>query len=265
MFIYLLIKKEFKTLIVSVICFLITCFLISPLLTKQLANSKIMLQTVLNWKSVLGNLDIKNMLLFPLKFAAGRISIDPKIVSWCWSVAVFYFVFKGSLKNRMLAFFLIAPFVLGMIFSIHTPLLQYFRFIYLIPFMSLLLAIGLIKNPNKHYLLIGFLIFSFIYILNNEFHREDWRSLAISLPKDKKIFVMDNSLDPLRYYLPSIKTENLFSIKNSASLDKEIIIVPYVTDIYAFDYKKILTNQNYKITDTKNFRGASYEKWVSRP
>src|SRR3989338_10879187 len=117
MFIYLLYKKQYKFLIVSLLAFIVSLLTISSLLYQQFINSKIALNNVSNWSLVLGKANLKNLLLIPIKFSIGRISFYPKWLYWVvagiWTVFVF-----SKLKNiSLLLYLLIVPLLLGFMVS----------------------------------------------------------------------------------------------------------------------------------------------------
>ena len=185
--IYFMFKKHYKYFFVSCLVLSAVYLVISPLLLKQLANSKEALKTVTNWSLVLGKANLKNMVLIHIKFAFGRISFYPKaiyyLVAGVWTGVVFYFVVRGGFKNRLLIFLFIVSLFLGFVFSFISPLLQYFRFLYLLPLMCLLISFVSSKNWQRWLLIAGFLTLSLIYLFNPKFHREDWKSLALSLDR----------------------------------------------------------------------------------
>ncbi len=265
MYIYLLYKKQYKTFLVSCFIFLISFALISSLLYQQFLHSKIALSTVTNWSLVLGKANIKNLLLIPIKFSVGRISFYPKWLYWgiagVWTGFVYVSLIQKS-KVKSLLFLLIFPLILGFIVSFFIPMLQYFRFIYLIPIMSLLLSRS---NLRGWILTTGFLIFSLVYLLNPAFHREDWKSLVKSLPKGKPVYMITASSDPVKYYSNGLRVIPLRSdFIGTTEGQEEIIIIPYTTDIYGLDYKKSLTKSGYQQKEVKNFRELSFEIWGRR-
>ena len=54
--------------------FVISLLIIFPLLVSQYKNSSLMLSSVKNWTLVLGQVTLKNLLLIPIKFIAGRVT-----------------------------------------------------------------------------------------------------------------------------------------------------------------------------------------------
>ena len=132
--------------------------------------------------------------------------------------------------------------------------------------MSLLLS----RSNRRGWILAnGFLIFSLIYLLNPAFHREDWKNLVKNLPKDKPVYMIKASSDPVKYYQNDLKVKELtllrpMSYGGQGKLEKEIIVIPYTADIYGLDYKKSLTKSGYQQKEVKNFRELSFEIWRGR-
>jgi len=284
-FVYLLYKKQYKTFLVSCFMFLISFAFISPLIYKQLVNSRIALSTVTNWSLVLGKANVKNLLLIPIKFSVGRISFYPKWVYWTvagiWTGFVFFTiktVLNKTVFIKTVFYLLIFPLVLGFLVSFFIPTLQYFRFIYLIPIMTILLSLNKntsmyptplkLRRASRYIVIIGFVVFSLTYLLLPQFHREDWKSLVKNLPKDKPIYMIISSSDPIQYYSNDLRIKELTLLRQGyggqSELEKEIIIIPYTADIYGYDYKKNLSKSGYQQKEVKNFRELSFEIWRRR-
>ncbi len=265
-FIFLVLKKKYRLFLISGLIFSISLALISPLLLKQLDNSRSALLTVVNWKQVLGPVSIKNLGLIFIKFAFGRISFYPKkiyyLLSGIWTLLIFYLFIKGALKNSFLAFLFLLPIFLGAIFSLWSPLLQYFRFLYLIPILSILLSYGLSQSHqiNRSGCLAIFMVLSLVYLLNPVFHREDWRSLVNDLKKDEKVFMVKSSSDPVVYYSNNVTINDLRTLGKNTN--NKITVIPYTSDIHGIDYQKDLINQGYKLLEKKAFRELMLERWT---
>jgi len=165
-----------------------------PILLRQLETGRGVTQALPAWTQ-LGALSFKNAALIPIKFLIGRISIENNLIyalaivpfflfiAWVISKAV---VIKSRSQRRqvtdLLWLWLILPIGLGMIISLQIPVLQYFRFLFVLPALYLLLTRGL-SRVNRRWqakvllvLLIINLTSSGIYLFNQNFHREDWRS-----------------------------------------------------------------------------------------
>ncbi|PIZ62490.1 hypothetical protein COY16_04200 [Candidatus Roizmanbacteria bacterium CG_4_10_14_0_2_um_filter_39_13] len=300
---YLFTQKKFKLAIYSIFVFILPLILISPLLYEQLQNSRVALTQVTNWSSVLGNVSLKNIVLIPIKFTSGRISFEPKIIYYAlaggWMMMVCGVTFIGffvqMVKERLqiindqrfrLVYFFVTPLIIGLIFSFFSPMLQYFRFQYLIIFMSLLLSYSLSSIPffdtstfrgahdivrKKISLLItpivlsvviflGFCTWSLVYVLNPSFHREDWKSLAVQIEKEQApIYMILSSSDPLKYYAPNKEVHSLKTFDVNR-LSKEIIVIPYTADIHGINYSIILQDKYY-MSESISFRQLTYERW----
>ena len=266
--IYFLIKKEGKLFWLTNIGSGLAILILSPLLLTQIRNSQIMLTQVTNWVLVLGKVNLKNLFLIPLKFSLGKISFLPKIFYYLigggWSLIILAFVFlKKKKESNWLKLFLILPIILAIIFSIKSPLLQYFRFLYLLPIMALILAINADQKWQK--IMIGgiFLIFSLIYLLNPNYYREDWKGLIKSLSEcqisnDKcQIYIIGSFADPIKYYRPDIQISDI----RSQIEEKEIWVIPYGEAIHGINSEEKLTSLGYKKIEEKNFREIVLEKW----
>jgi uncharacterized membrane protein len=260
-----LFKKHYKYFLLSTFILALIFLLISPLLYQQLINSKISLKQVTNWSLVLGKANLKNLLLIPLKFSIGRISFYPKslyyLVAGIWTVFVFYFAIYAGLKNKILGFLFIFPLVLGFLVSFVTPLLQYFRFIYLIPIMVILLSVkdlGRLGKLGRLGILGGFLVFSFVYLFNPQFHREDWKSIAKSVT-GKKVYGIPSSLVGLRYYSANIE---IIDVRREIKQEKEIVVIPYTFEIYGLNsYQKLFKDSGLNLKKKQTFRGIEIELW----
>lgn len=264
-FLYLFYKKQFKYCFISLLVLFLNLAIISPLLYQQFINSKIALTSVVNWSATLGKANIKNLLLILLKFSIGRISFYPKwfyyLIAGGWSVFVLSKIF---IKKTIFIYLFIFPLFLGFIISFFMPMLQYFRFLYLIPIMSILLTISNLSSRQdrlKMTILSGFIIFSLIYLFIPQFHREDWKGLVKNLPNDKPIFMIASSSDPLKYYNKNFSINNLTSLSSSSNLSREIIVIPFSAGVYGLDYKSLLNKKGYQLKKEKSFREVTYEQW----
>ncbi len=262
---YFSFKKQWKNFFVSLFIILFSLFITYPLFSQQLTNAKFSLMAVKNWSLVLGKANLKNLLLIPIKFSIGRIDFYPKwiyyLVALSWTIFVFIKTFL--IRDSLLIYLFVFPLILGFFVSFFTPLLQYFRFLYLISLLSLILSISVYKKKIiKLILFFGFFIFSLVYLFIPQFHREDWKNLIKSLPKDKSIYMILSSSDPIRYYNKNLLIKELRTI-NQDIKDKEVFIIPYASEIYGFDYKKILEKKRYKLFEKKTVRGLYLERWIN--
>jgi 4-amino-4-deoxy-L-arabinose transferase-like glycosyltransferase len=285
MFLLLLYKRKYKSFLISFSIFTFSFLILLPIFIQQLSHSRESLLAVANWTSVLGTANLKNLLMIPLKFAFGRISFYPKWLYYAmagiWTVFIWIIIFIGAIKKQKenillikyyLLYLLIVPLILGLIFSYVTPLLQYFRFIYLIPIMSILFGLGISDKPKSNrvgwILATGFIVLSLIYLLLPQFHRENWKSLAATLKNRIPVYMIKSSSDALVYYRPDIKIKEIRNLiiryDRSELLERKIYVIPYTADIYDFDYQTQLLALNYRLQKKHSFHGLMYESWVKQ-
>lgn len=234
---------------------------VSPLLIKQIELSGKMLNQITNWSLVLGKVNLKNLLLIPLKFSIGRISWLPKnyyyLTSGLWTLIVFGLAIKPSVKNKKMTWLLIMPILIGILFSFKSPLMQYFRFLYLVPVLMLVLA----ENKSKvlkTVLVIGFLGFSYLYLGNSEMYRENWKEAVESLDNGGKVYMIGSFGDPIKYYNSTILVQDFKTIKPE---EKNITIIPYGEEIHGLKIENSLSDLGYKQVQQRDFRGVTVEKW----
>lgn len=265
---FLLWRRQWKVLgVTSAIC-TATVLVISPLLMAQFQNSQVARAGIANWSLVLGTVSVKNLLLIPIKLTSGRISFEPKVVYYAlaagWLAITGLVAMIGAIRRRWLFGFLVAPLLLGLAFSAVVPLLQYFRFLYLIIFLSLLL--GLAVKRMKHLapvLVTGFVMWSLAYLLIPPFHREDWQALASYLQAERTpVYLIPSAADPLTYYAPNLEITPLSDLMTESAQPETLITLPYVADIHGLDYQTTLQDKGYHLQEEFSVRGLSAEKWV---
>lgn len=275
MVLYLVYKREYRVLIVSTMMFGAYAAVLSPLTLMQLKNSRVALQQVANWSQILGTANLKNLVLIPIKFSIGRIDFYPKwlyyAASSLWTVFVFGNLIRFNLKKveplwKTWFFLFVFPLFLGLIFSFFSPLLQYFRFIYLIPVLSLLLSFQADRRTRiqpvrlNWLLLAGFLFWSLVYLLLPQFHREDWKQTAAKIGGRLPVYMVVSSSDPMSYYARDIVIRDLKGLESAR--EKSLVVIPYTSDIHGIDYKKTLAEKRYRLNKTYSLRGLTYEEWV---
>lgn len=268
---YLFLKKRFHSLFRLMFMPVFAALLAGPLFMKQLSHSGEQLNSIVNWSSVLGTATVKNLLLFPIKFVTGRISWEPKsgfyLITGLWTVFVFgtlaHYINHNHRKRKLNiktpVFFFTVPIILGIIVSFYKPLLQYFRFIFVIPFLSIVMGAAGARNVwTRRLFLTGFILFSFAYLLNPSIHREDWKKLVTHLPPVSAVYMIPSSSDPVLYYNSNLTIKDL---RTSTVLPDSMYVIPYTMDIHGFDYQTHLTERGYTKLRDINERGVSAELW----
>jgi len=250
---YYLFKKNYKNFFLYSLAPGLSFLFLSPLLWQQYQTSRSLLISVPNWSSVLGPVTLKNLLLILVKFTIGRISFYPKwayyLISFLVTLPLWFLVFVKSLrKNSTVVIFWVTLFI-ALIFSLFTPMFQYFRFLYLIPLFCLIL------EKNYFYSFIFFL-FSIVYLTIPAFHREDWKSLSASL--DSPLYIIESVADPIKYYRSDLQIKDLKSITPG---EPQITVVPYASEIHGLNYRQKLISQNYRLIKETSFRELKSELW----
>ena len=153
-----------------------------------------------------------------------------------------------SFQRRLTAFIFWSTLVIGFAFCLFTPMFQYFRFLYLLPFLAIIL-----KKSFLYFFV--FLIFSLVYLLNPAYHREDWKTLASNL--SGSVYMIPSASDPVKYYRPDIEIKDLSGNITGA----QITVIPYVTEIHGLDYKNKLKSLGFTLKKISGFRQLTTETW----
>lgn len=290
----LLLRKKYKQFGITVAVLLISFVIQLPLLLQQLHTAQTAMTQVPFWGGVLGSATVKNLLLIFVKFSFGRISFFPKapyyLLAGLWTLFVFSFVILGSLIDRRLAIIFAVPILLGLIVSFFAPMLQYFRFQFLLPVMSLLIMLGIEnyvigkkkkglfaffkREKSKRFIdhlkenavvevLIGmFLFLSLLTLLVPQYRREDWKSLTKSIPQGQSVYMIISSADAFTYYAPRSKVHDLRNLENDWFYERQVYVIPYTADIYGLKYEETLHNMGCFPGQKVDFNGGIYyEVW----
>jgi 4-amino-4-deoxy-L-arabinose transferase-like glycosyltransferase len=240
--------------------------LLAPLLLKQLDTAHVGLNVVKNWSLVLGKAEVKNVFMVFIKFTSGRLSWYPKLsyyaVAGIWAVISGMYIVRGSLKHTLLGFLFVAPLVLGLIVSFWSPMMQYFRFLYLIVPMSILLGLTISQTKGiRELFTIGFLIFSLVYLLLPQFHREEWKEMVKHLDAKAPVYMILPSSDPVLYYRNDLTLYELRDVQKM-QLPETIQVIPYVEEVYGYSHFDILIRKGCLKIEENIFPGpVIFETW----
>lgn len=195
-----------------------------PFLAKQIQIATSIATAIPLWREVVGGFNLKAVLVTAAKFVAGRISSFNKILYAAGLILpFFYFSFLTLraflLKEKekfLLLFWLVLPVLVGWLISTFIPVYSYFRFLFALPAMYLLIAVGVLsfKTLRIQTLLIVLvllinLISQVVFWANPRFWREDWRSAvsyieANSQGNTASVFVTLAQTAPYEYYSKKI-------------------------------------------------------------
>lgn len=115
---------------------------------------------------------------------------------------------------------------------------------------------------------VGFTVWTLAYLLNPQFHREDWKSLAAALEMENMpVYMIMSSSDPVRYYAPDVEVRDLRSLSMDPSLTlrmtpEPIIIIPYTADIHGVVYRIGLEGAGFQNHTSQMRRNVWYELWT---
>lgn len=263
----------------------------SPVLISQLKGGGYITSSLRGWSSLSGIVSFKSLALIFIKFHIGRITLYPKM--FYALIAVILILFQASVlflsirrPSLSLWFFLIIPLILGLLISIKSPMMGYWRFVFVLPALLGLIVYGLELMPfdlgvvNLAFILMVYVFSLFTYFTNQNFQREDWRGLSASLPERGTLLVsFPEAFAPLKYYLPQNSVIPLQS-KVGKNRDDWDVYLPSVlknsSTIWVSEYLMELTDpnkdilswmvkHNYSLLGQKNFHGVGIVYKYQKP
>lgn len=266
-------KKWLTKFVVSHIILLIFALLWGPTFFKQLTAGVNVTTTSPSWVNVLGKFSIKDVLLIPVKFVIGRVGFDNKyLYSIIVGISLLLYGFI-AVKSKKLLFWLwlLIPVGLALVISIKLPVLNYFRFLFVLPAFYLIIANGL-ENINKKWrwlfltLVVGInLLTSLIYLTNQKFQRENWRGAVNFIQSNQTqnsvvIFPADSQMEVYRYYAPKAQIYGPGAIGKGYSVIWLIRYAQPISDPEDTTRAKI-EDLNYKKLSEFDFNGVVVWKY----
>jgi len=200
-------RKDWRKLAISHLPLIIFFIIWSPIFIQQLTSGLGVRGS--NWWGILGKSSLKEILLIPVKFSLGRISLDNKrlYILAAGAVLGFYiYILSKAKKSSLLWLWFLIPAISAIILGLWLPVLSYFRLLFILPVFYLLLAKG--ASKNKVFIMVILIINLFstaIYLFNPRFQRENWRGLVSFVESQKTaksitLFVADSNMEAYRYY-----------------------------------------------------------------
>ncbi len=251
--------------------------LLLPIVFQQFQTARFGLQEVSNWNLVLGKAELKNLAMVFIKFTSGRLSWFPKwsyyLVAGSWSLVIGTLLFLSINRNKLLAFLFVLPLTIGLLISFWYLVMQYFRFLYLLVPMSVLLGLQIIEpirgtinkliknrivNQIGFIILIGYCVFSFVYLSSPQFHREDWKTVEKDINPVHPVYITLPSSDSVSYYRKDLTLFELRDI-STISLPETVQVIPYVSEIYVFNYVSELEKKGCIKKSESTYRGPVME------
>ncbi len=286
---YSLVKAWFITLILYIPWLVV--------LPNQLIQGQNTANQVSGWKMVVGGTGIKNILLLPLKIVVGKVTFYNKIIYYYFSIILSlpYLVSLLTLvkkidKDQILFWFWVTiPVFLALIISYFIPVFSYFRFIFIIPGLCVLLAFAVCKLKSIYSnilltcLILCEIIPTFIYLLNPTYQREDWKEAISYLNQNATensmvLFEYNEIIAPYIYYngkldrampglkqLPALTTDNIIDLDSKSKVER-IYLVEYLEGISDPNNLLVMKIENigFKNTQIVNFNGVGFIKLYSK-
>lgn len=260
--------KDIKKVIYCFIPTLIIFFAWLPVFVKQIQAGAAVAGSA--WWNILGTVTVKNIELIPVKFILGRISFDNKILYGAivfFTFIVFgYLLIKARQKTRAVWYWLILPVLIGILVSFKVPSLTYFRFLFCLPALYILVAYGISKTGKYKYIFLGVvlvinLLSSFYYLTNPKFRREDWRLAASTVGADIVVFPKNSHEEAFIYYG---KSSQIVDVSNIDPKNKVVWLSRYVREITDPNDSTRVKIENLGYTKAKeyNFNGVVFWKYT---
>lgn len=288
-FIFLLIEKRglVKQFIILYLISFLSILVWVPVFLEQVRTGTSAASMISGWKDVVGNADLKGIILIFVKNVIGRVSLENKYIygllviglGLLYGTILGYSLRKIDKNIRILVYWIVIPPLLAFLISFYIPVLSYFRLLFIWPAFLILIAKGLLELPKRIAgpLILLLLLISFVaifsYFLNPSFQREDWRGLASFLNQQRQsnIVLLENNtiFPPLQYYqanvlvVPALENVPVDSLEDIKSVDTtKLYLLEYLIDIN--DPKRMveqkLNTLGYQHIDSYNFSGVGILK-----
>lgn len=256
-------RENIKKIIISVVPLFFAFIVWLPTFYNQLTSGLAVKASSSAWWEALGPVTFKNVALIPTKFILGRISFDDPIVYGLIVAVLFIFIgfFITKAKNLTVWSWFVGSLLLGILVSFFIPTLTYFRYLFILPAFYLLIS----ENASKFivvFVLCINLLSSGFYLLNSNFHREDWRQLVSLIGQDKIVLPAGSQKEALIYYG---RENQIVSVQELATNDQQQLwLSRYVWNIVDTDdsTRKQIENLGYNWSEELNLNGLVFWKYT---
>lgn len=240
-----------------------------PILVSQLSTGMSVAIQNPGWRQTVGGFDPKAIPVTMVKFIFGRISLGDKLLYalTVTPIAAIFGYFLVQNRQKLLWLWLIIPLILGFALSLFIPIFSYFRFLFILPAFSLLLAGGVLKPKFKVAGIIFVCLVSLFSLLifnsNQKFQRENWRGAVKFFQSDPGLVLMPNVAQaaPISYYDPNqvVQDKNSLSVTNY----RTVYLLRYVQEIFdPHDFERTtLENAGFQKGQEKDFNGVIVWKY----
>lgn len=238
-----------------------------PIFSAQLSGGSFMQDSLPGWNLLSGSVTLKSLLLIPIKFIIGRINLEPQPLYYAVGgllLIIFSAIILLSLKNKKsqsLWFYFSVPLLLATVISLKTPILGYWRYLFVIPAFVSLLAVGVWQIPGKLrifaicFICLIFASSNLYFWLSPKFQREDWRGFSQFINGKQAVVILPFSgvFAPLTFYQTDASyypaQDSLGKDSNNLSQKLLPLTEKYQT-IFVMDYLSDLSDPDRKILNT---------------
>jgi uncharacterized membrane protein len=238
-----------------------------PVFSAQLSSGGTLQNALPGWSLLSGSATLKSLLLIPIKFLVGRVNLEPQSLYFAVGgvlLVIISYLLVLSIKNnksKALWFYFLIPVVLAIIISFKTPILGYWRYLYILPAFTSLIAIGITKLPRKFWTIaISFVCVIFMsanmyFWLTPKFHREDWRGFAQFINGKHSLVIIPFSgiFAPLTFYQTDAIYFPAQQTLGTTSTDINKILLPLLKrypTVFVMDYLSDLSDPEKKILNS---------------
>lgn len=267
-----------------------------PIFVKQVTEAQSAAALLPVWQKVVGGFEIKTLGLTGVKMMLGRISlVDKGVYGVVAGVSglIYLSVVARSVwwqwqQVKVVLVMALVPVLVAWLGSLALPIFSYFRVLFCVPFVALVLAIGL--SEWRRWGAVLTVVISFIslvsggyYLTNAEFQREDWRGTVRflsqkQLPESAVMVESNGSFAPYDYYggrllktifglerIPANSRVDLIDLEAELAHIKQVYLLEYLIDIT--DPKRLLGAQlgilGWKEVAIYDFHGVGFvREWV---
>lgn len=262
--------KDWRKLTISHVPMFAMFLIWLPVFQKQLLTGLSLKGS--NWWNLLGATTFKNAALIPVKFILGRISFDNKTLYGAIALMAIllygFILYKVRRSSKLLWSWLVLPIILGILISFKIPTLSYFRFLFCLPALYILVSKGIdINSKTRKFLFAIVLLINLTstgyYLFNPKFQREDWRTAAYSIRTDRVILPASSQGEALEYYG---KHTNIVYFGDFSGGQKEIWLSRYVWQVFDPNdtARKKIESLGYNKVLELNFNGVIFYKYAYR-
>lgn len=247
-----------------------------PYFFKQLVTGQRAAELSPIWSQTVGALSLKAVILLPVKFIIGRTNFANfyfyVLIVFLIGILFFYFLLKAFKKEAgFFILWLVSPILLALFISLKIPVFSYFRFLFLLPSFYILLAFGVSQHQKTILavilILMSNLFFSFRYLFNSEFQRENWKEAIAFLHQlnenQKPVLLFEAASAPFLYYDEGESEYFFISKKEVIKNWDSFWYIPYLQPIFdpQDNYRIFFEKKGFFRTFEKHFRGITLEKW----